>query len=100
MGGKSSESTAIKASDRAIVQVIRGHNGVWADPILKQPVSSSLCRLRLRRGAGVVCRACGPHHPPVRCPQTGHLGRVLRGDPSSEEPRGQNARGAEQGRPD
>lgn len=50
--------------------------------------------------AGVVRWARGPHHPPVRRPQAGHLRRILRGDPSSEEPRGQDARGAEQSRPD
>lgn len=48
----------------------------------------------------MVCRARGPHHPPVRRPQAGHLGRILRGDPRTQEPRGQNARGAQQGGPD
>lgn len=38
---KSSELTVNKASNRAIVQVIRGHNSVCADPIFKQPASSS-----------------------------------------------------------
>ncbi|XP_045434870.1 EH domain-containing protein 1 isoform X2 [Pipistrellus kuhlii] len=59
-----------------------------------------LNRVRLRGRPGVVRRARRPHHPAFRRPQAGHLGRVLRGHQGPQEPRGQDPRGAEQGRPD
>lgn len=41
----------------------------------------------------------GPDHPAVRCSQTGHLRRVLRGHQSSERTRRQDPGGPQQGRP-
>lgn len=47
----------------------------------------------------MVRRAGGSHHPAVRRPQTGHLGRVLGGHQSLQRSGRQDPRGPQQGRP-